>query len=54
MHQRRTIKNNSDNNLLYISKTEIGDDFKTNYHSHPNVEIILIKRFMPIYGNRNW
>ena len=42
MHQRRTIKNNSDNNLLYISKTEIGDDFKTNYHSHPNVEIILI------------
>lgn len=42
MHQRRTIKNNIDNNLLYISKTEIGDDFKTNYHSHPNVEIILI------------
>ena len=42
MHQRRTIKNNKDNNLLYISKTNIGDGFVTSYHSHPNSEILLI------------
>lgn len=44
MHQRRTIKNNINNNLIYISKTDIGDDFKTSYHSHPNAEILLITK----------
>ena len=44
MHQRRTIKNNINNNIIYISKTDIGDDFKTSYHSHTNAEILLITK----------
>ncbi len=39
MHRRLSIRNIDD--LLYISETEINDEFKTSYHSHPNLEIIL-------------
>jgi len=39
MHQR-LITHNSD--CLYISLTEINEDFKTNIHSHPNIELLLI------------
>ena len=41
MHQRISIKS-EDNSLLYISKTQIDSSFKTNFHSHPNLEILLI------------
>ena len=40
MHNRLTLK--TSNNLLYISLTEIEDTFKSNLHSHPNLEILLI------------
>lgn len=39
MHNRITL--NTNNNLLYISLTEIETSFKSNMHSHPNLEILL-------------
>ena len=42
MHQRKFIYNDVNKNLLYISITDIGDDFKTNFHSHSNTELLLV------------
>lgn len=44
MHQRISLVNKTNNKLLYISKTDIGDDFKASYHSHSNLEILLITK----------
>lgn len=41
MHQRISLKSEN-NSLIYITKTELNKDFKTNFHSHPNLEILLI------------
>lgn len=40
MHNRLTL-NTTNNNLLYISLTEIEETFRSNLHSHPNLEILL-------------
>lgn len=39
MHNRLTLKTGDD--ILYISLSEIEDDFQSNLHSHPNIEILL-------------
>ena len=44
MHKRKFITNSTNPDLLYISITEIGEDFKTNLHSHSNIELLLITR----------
>lgn len=44
MHQRKFIYNDVNKNLLYISITDIGDDFKTNFHSHSNTELLLVTK----------
>lgn len=41
MHQRIPLTSYTNNKLLYISKTDISDDFKASFHSHPNLEILL-------------
>lgn len=41
MHKRISLSDISQKDILYISTTEIDDDFKTNYHSHPNLEILI-------------
>jgi AraC-like DNA-binding protein len=41
MHQRLNLTNNL-NPLIYISKTSLDETFKPIYHSHPNLEIILV------------
>ena len=43
MHQRISIKS-EDNSILYISKTQLDSSFQTNFHSHPNIEILLIEK----------
>ena len=54
MHQRKFINNSSNENLLYISFTDIGDDFKTTFHSHPNTELLLVtKGIGNIITNKN-
>ena len=42
MHRRLLISIPEENNLLYISETTIDENFKASYHSHPNLEILLI------------
>lgn len=42
MHQRFSLTNISNSNLLYISETKLDGDFKTTLHSHPNLEILFI------------
>ena len=44
MHKRKFINNTLNPELLYISITDIGDDFKTNYHSHTNIELLLVTK----------
>ena len=39
MHRRLSIRSNE--SLLYISETEVNNEFKATYHSHPNLEILL-------------
>lgn len=42
MHHRFIISIDEDPNLLYISETTLDESFKASYHSHPNLEILLI------------
>ena len=44
MHKRKFINNTQKPDLLYISITDIGDDFKTNFHSHSNIELLLVTK----------
>lgn len=44
MHKRKFITNSLNLDLIYISITEIGEDFITNLHSHSNIEILLVTR----------
>lgn len=39
MHNRIILK--TDDDILYISLSEIEDDFQSNLHSHPNIEVLL-------------
>lgn len=41
MHQRIPIITNN-NNVSYISSTQIDESFKATIHSHPNLEILLV------------
>jgi len=42
MHHRFIISIEEEPNLLYISETTLDENFKASYHSHPNLEILLI------------
>jgi|GEM_PF-1431289 transcriptional regulator, araC family len=42
MHTRNLLSNLTNNDLAYISKTNIGEDFSASFHSHPNLEILLV------------
>ena len=44
MHKRILLTNFSKKDVLYISSTDIDADFKASYHSHPNLEILLITK----------
>ena len=44
MHKRIPLSNISKKNILYISTTEIDENFKANYHSHPNLEILIFTK----------
>lgn len=42
MHHRFIISIDEEPNLLYVSETTLDENFKASYHSHPNLEILLI------------
>lgn len=44
MHKRKLLADVSKKGLLYISTTDINDDFKASLHSHPNMEILIITK----------
>lgn len=42
MHRRLLLSISKINNALYISETTLDESFKASYHSHSNLEILLI------------